>query len=153
MVGWYKKWYESLTKLRDSLEEPVFDEEHLEKFEKEQDAYDNNIAQANAVISHFDGMKRVIDKVESEVPSFDDIKPRELTKDDLEPKSPSELASHMFVQGLKLTVQSYQDELLARKTGSKGQTLETKKMSVVLDDEAKDLLVERGYDPKLGARP
>lgn len=33
------------------------------------------------------------------------------------------------------------------------KTLETKKMSVVLDDEAKDLLVERGYDPKLGARP
>ena len=26
-------------------------------------------------------------------------------------------------------------------------------MSVELDDEAKDLLVERGYDPKLGARP
>ncbi len=33
------------------------------------------------------------------------------------------------------------------------QTLEPKKMSVELDDEAKDLLVERGYDPKLGARP
>ena len=33
------------------------------------------------------------------------------------------------------------------------QTLEPKKMSVELDDEAKDLLVEHGYDPKLGARP
>ena len=33
------------------------------------------------------------------------------------------------------------------------KTLEPKKMSVTLDDEAKDLLVERGYDPKLGARP
>ena len=33
------------------------------------------------------------------------------------------------------------------------KTLENKKMNVVLNDEAKDLLVERGYDPKLGARP
>lgn len=33
------------------------------------------------------------------------------------------------------------------------KTLENKKISVVLDDEAKDLLVEHGYDPKLGARP
>lgn len=33
------------------------------------------------------------------------------------------------------------------------QTLEPKKMRVELNDEAKDILVERGYDPKLGARP
>ena len=33
------------------------------------------------------------------------------------------------------------------------QTLEPKKMRVELDDEAKDILVEHGYDPKLGARP
>jgi ATP-dependent Clp protease ATP-binding subunit ClpA len=26
-------------------------------------------------------------------------------------------------------------------------------MTVILDDEAKALLVEKGYDPKLGARP
>ncbi len=33
------------------------------------------------------------------------------------------------------------------------KTLEPKKMSVTLTDDAKDILVERGYDPKLGARP
>ena len=33
------------------------------------------------------------------------------------------------------------------------QTLEPKKIRVELNDEAKDLLVEHGYDPKLGARP
>ncbi len=33
------------------------------------------------------------------------------------------------------------------------KTLEPKKMHVELDDEAKDVLVEHGYDPKLGARP
>ena len=32
-------------------------------------------------------------------------------------------------------------------------TLEPKKIRVELNDEAKDLLVEHGYDPKLGARP
>ena len=31
--------------------------------------------------------------------------------------------------------------------------LESRKMTVILDDEAKALLVEKGYDPKLGARP
>ena len=33
------------------------------------------------------------------------------------------------------------------------KTLEPQKISVTLDDAAKDLLVEHGYDPKLGARP
>ena len=33
------------------------------------------------------------------------------------------------------------------------KTLEPRKISVSLNDEAKQLLVERGYDPKLGARP
>ncbi len=33
------------------------------------------------------------------------------------------------------------------------QTLEAQKISVVVDDEAKRLLVSRGYDPQLGARP
>ena len=33
------------------------------------------------------------------------------------------------------------------------KTLETKKMSVALNEEAIDILVDRGYDPKLGARP
>jgi ATP-dependent Clp protease ATP-binding subunit ClpA len=36
---------------------------------------------------------------------------------------------------------------------SVNKTLETKKMSVALNQEAIDILVERGYDPKLGARP
>lgn len=31
--------------------------------------------------------------------------------------------------------------------------LESRKITVILDDEAKALLVEKGYDPKLGARP
>jgi ATP-dependent Clp protease ATP-binding subunit ClpC len=33
------------------------------------------------------------------------------------------------------------------------KTLVTQKVSVVVDDDAKELLVERGYDPRLGARP
>ena len=33
------------------------------------------------------------------------------------------------------------------------KTLEPQKVSVVLDQPAKELLVERGYDPQLGARP
>ena len=33
------------------------------------------------------------------------------------------------------------------------KTLEPQKITVELDDEAKMLLVEHGYDPKLGARP
>ncbi len=33
------------------------------------------------------------------------------------------------------------------------KTLEPQKISVTLDDEAKELLVEHGYDPKMGARP
>jgi ATP-dependent Clp protease ATP-binding subunit ClpA len=33
------------------------------------------------------------------------------------------------------------------------KTLEPQKISVKLEDAAKDLLVENGYDPKLGARP
>lgn len=33
------------------------------------------------------------------------------------------------------------------------QTLSNQKISVLLDDDAKKLLVERGYDPQLGARP
>ena len=33
------------------------------------------------------------------------------------------------------------------------KTLEPQKISVELDEEAKDTLVERGYDPKMGARP
>ena len=33
------------------------------------------------------------------------------------------------------------------------KTLEPRKISVTLEPEAKALLVERGYDPKLGARP
>ena len=37
--------------------------------------------------------------------------------------------------------------------GSVNKTLEPQKISVKLDDAAKDSLVERGYDPKLGARP
>lgn len=36
---------------------------------------------------------------------------------------------------------------------SVNKTLEPQKISVQLDDGAKDLLVEHGYDPKLGARP
>ena len=36
---------------------------------------------------------------------------------------------------------------------SVNQTLEPQKISVIVDDEAKQLLVEHGYDPKLGARP
>lgn len=36
---------------------------------------------------------------------------------------------------------------------STNKTLESRKISVALDTEAKALLVERGYDPKLGARP
>ena len=37
--------------------------------------------------------------------------------------------------------------------GGVNKTLAPKKMSVTLNDEAKDILVDRGYDPKLGARP
>ena len=37
--------------------------------------------------------------------------------------------------------------------GGVNKTLAPKKMSVSLNDEAKDILVDRGYDPKLGARP
>jgi len=33
------------------------------------------------------------------------------------------------------------------------KTLEPQKVSVVVDDEAKQILVEKGYDPRLGARP
>ena len=33
------------------------------------------------------------------------------------------------------------------------KTLEPQKISVKLEDDAKELLVERGYDPKMGARP
>ena len=36
---------------------------------------------------------------------------------------------------------------------STNKTLEVQKIRVRLDDAAKDLLVEKGYDPKLGARP
>lgn len=36
---------------------------------------------------------------------------------------------------------------------SVNKTLEPQKVSVAVDDEAKQLLVERGYDPRLGARP
>ena len=36
---------------------------------------------------------------------------------------------------------------------SVNKTLEPQKITVVLDAGAKDLLVEHGYDPKLGARP
>lgn len=36
---------------------------------------------------------------------------------------------------------------------SVNKTLSPQKISVEVDDEAKDLLVERGYDPKMGARP
>ena len=36
---------------------------------------------------------------------------------------------------------------------SVNKTLAPQKISVSLDDEARDLLVERGYDPQLGARP
>ena len=33
------------------------------------------------------------------------------------------------------------------------KTLEPQKVSVTVDDEAKQILVEHGYDPRLGARP
>ena len=33
------------------------------------------------------------------------------------------------------------------------KTLESQKISVEVDDDAKQLLVEKGYDPRLGARP
>ncbi|MCR5572430.1 MAG: ATP-dependent Clp protease ATP-binding subunit [Candidatus Saccharibacteria bacterium] len=36
---------------------------------------------------------------------------------------------------------------------SVNKTLETQKIRVKLNDAAKDLLIEKGYDPKLGARP
>jgi ATP-dependent Clp protease ATP-binding subunit ClpB len=36
---------------------------------------------------------------------------------------------------------------------SVNKTLEPQKISVQLDEGAKDILVEHGYDPKLGARP
>ncbi|MBR3163927.1 ATP-dependent Clp protease ATP-binding subunit [Candidatus Saccharibacteria bacterium] len=36
---------------------------------------------------------------------------------------------------------------------SVNKTLEPQRISVALDDEARAILVERGYDPKLGARP
>ncbi len=33
------------------------------------------------------------------------------------------------------------------------KTLEPQKVAVSVDDEAKQILVEKGYDPRLGARP
>ena len=36
---------------------------------------------------------------------------------------------------------------------SVNKTLDTQKIQVSLDDEAKALLIERGYDPTMGARP
>ncbi|MBQ3325682.1 ATP-dependent Clp protease ATP-binding subunit [Candidatus Saccharibacteria bacterium] len=36
---------------------------------------------------------------------------------------------------------------------SVNKTLSTQKISITLDDDAKNLLVEKGYDPQLGARP
>lgn len=36
---------------------------------------------------------------------------------------------------------------------SVNKTLETQKIKVILDDDAKAILVEKGYDPKMGARP
>lgn len=36
---------------------------------------------------------------------------------------------------------------------STNKTLEPQKISVVLDDAAKQILIEKGYDPKMGARP
>ena len=36
---------------------------------------------------------------------------------------------------------------------SVNKTLEPQKVSVEVDDEAKQILVDKGYDPRLGARP
>ena len=36
---------------------------------------------------------------------------------------------------------------------SVNKTLASRKITVILDEEAKLLLVERGYDPQMGARP
>ncbi|MGB4762332.1 MAG: ATP-dependent Clp protease ATP-binding subunit, partial [Candidatus Saccharimonas sp.] len=36
---------------------------------------------------------------------------------------------------------------------SVNKTLEPQKVSVTVDDEAKQILVDKGYDPRLGARP
>jgi ATP-dependent Clp protease ATP-binding subunit ClpA len=33
------------------------------------------------------------------------------------------------------------------------KTLEPQKITMEVDDDAKDFMVEKGYDPKLGARP
>ena len=36
---------------------------------------------------------------------------------------------------------------------STNKTLAAQKISVVVTDEAKQILIEKGYDPKMGARP
>ena len=36
---------------------------------------------------------------------------------------------------------------------STNKTLSNQKISVVVTDEAKQILIEKGYDPKMGARP
>ena len=44
-------------------------------------------------------------------------------------------------------------KILDLNIASTNKTLAAQKISVVLDDDAKKLLVEKGYDPQLGARP
>ena len=44
-------------------------------------------------------------------------------------------------------------QILELNLASINKSLEPQKISVTLDDDAKAILVKRGYDPRLGARP
>lgn len=115
--------------LRNSIEKPVFDGRNLEKFEKEKAEYEKNVALADSLIRHFEGMKAITDRVKAEVPSFEETAPRELTQSDLEPKNATELAAQMFSNnGFPITVDSYNSELIARGRQASGQTGENKKL-------------------------
>ena len=117
-----------ITKIKDALEKPVFDGVHLKEWEQETAKYRKNMADADALLSHFRGMKALTDRVKTEMPStnVDDIP---ITKDMLEPLNATELAASMFANGgFPITVDSYNSELIARGTDATGQTGENKKL-------------------------